>query len=80
MQTIKILAKKDIYGGLGFKIYTAGKLYEATYIKDYDSWVLDSDVIVNERPIYDSNFVKENFLFPEDIRDNNINIILNNSK
>lgn len=80
MQTIKILAKKDIYGGLGFKIYTKGKLYEATYIKDYNSWVLDSDVIVNERPIYDNDFVKENFLFPEDIRDNNINIILNNSK
>lgn len=80
MQTIKILAKKDIYGGLGFKIYTEGKLYEATYIEDYDGWVLDSDIVVNERPIYDNNFVKENFLFPEDIRDNNINIILNNSK
>jgi hypothetical protein len=80
MRTIKILAKKDIYGGLGLKIYTKDKYYEASYDEQFDAWILDSDIIINERPIYDNKFIKENFLLPEEIRDNNINIILNKSK
>lgn len=80
MRTIKILAKKDVYGGLGIKIYTKDNYYDATYVEEFDVWILDSDIIVNERPIYDNKFIKDNFLLPEEIRDNNINIILNKSK
>ena len=80
MVILKILAKKDVYGSLGHKIYTKDKFYEAHFVEEHDLWILDSDFIVNERPMYETKFVIENFDLPEDIRNKRIELLLNKNK
>ncbi len=83
MVQIKIIAKDDIYGGLGHKIFAKNKEYLASNIDSdiYEDgergwWSINSDIIVTEYPVYDWSFIEDNFNLLEDIRDEKINNIL----
>lgn len=78
MKNIKLVAKSDIFGGLGHKIYTKDKMYSAyqAYPDDEEYWFVESDFIVNELPIYTWNFIRTNFYLIDEIRDEKIDKLL----
>lgn len=86
MKEIKIVAKYDIIGGLGHKIYTKDKVYKAwqayptaptTYESVVDQlWILESDFIVTEFPTYTWEFIIQHFEMIDERRDRQISTIL----
>lgn len=87
MKEIKIVAKHDIIGGLGHKIYTKDKVYKAFQPftddeMDYDGvdiWFVESDVIINEMPTYTWEFIIQHFEMIDERRDKQIDLILKKS-
>ena len=81
MKEIKIISKGDILGDLGHQIYTKDKVYKAYQAyPDDELWIVESDFIVNEMPIYHWEFIKSNFHLIDEVRNRKINDILKKSK
>jgi hypothetical protein len=77
MKEIKIISKCDILGDLGHQIYTKDKVYKAYQAyPDDELWIVESDFIVNEMPIYHWEFILQHFEMIDERRDRQISTIL----
>lgn len=79
MKEIKIVAKNNIFGALGHRIYTKDKVYKAwqSYPNDGELWILESDYfIATKLPTYTWDFIIQHFEMIDERRDRQISTIL----
>lgn len=79
MTTI-VYSKRDIRNPFGDIIHYKDKAYEVTKLDgeifNNEFWALQCELIGNEFPIVETEYIRDNFYTTEEYRDNAINLIL----